>query len=538
MVLLLLLILILLIIFFIVLFILERKVRRLVPGVVRVGGFSPRAVRAPLADPRHPRPRPDRARWHVRALALPSHPKPDPRAALLDDRRNPAPASRHRHLGFSHHPILRPRLRGPQLKHARRALEPEGLRRELVASRGARSFAVEAQRRELAVVFAHEPDVSRSPANGLVETDPHAEVERGHERLNRPRAPSTRGTRVGTRRRPTPNLHRRADAERIRRELRRLGRPAAAAAAARALADARRRQRRTPLAPPAAAAAAAVSDRRQRERRLPRAEEEPRILRRWQPRHRLKCRSVEGVVAVGQPPLRLRNGREHLRDVAHLGPLRVGLGARRGVHGDVVRGGCDPSRHPPPRMPDGDTAGGARPSGDHARSRATTSGRWFGWMTTRVDSSEVDLRGRVSSGKGTPPSPSSPWSSASSSFALAGLARASSTSETHPAGPSMSAGFCRVWRGRGGRSVSDSGGGCGIQGLGGSENPRRQKCNNEVGRTRMHTLLSWPTAMRFSCDQATAPGYGEGVSRSTRSQGMIDPHPHPRAASSEAAVAF
>ena len=53
----------------------------------------------------------------------------------------------------------------------------------------------------------------------------------------------------------------------------------------------------------------------------------------------------------------------------------------------------------------------------------------------------------------------------------------------------------------------------------------------------MHTLLSWPTAMRFSCDHATAPGYGEGVSRSTRSQGMIDPHPHPRAASSEA-VAF
>ena len=146
--------------------------------------------------------------------------------ALLDECRNPTPASRHRHLGFSHHPILPPTLRGPQLKHARRTLEPEGLRRELVASRGARSLAVEAQRRELAVVFADEPDASRSPANGLVETDPHAEVERGHERLNRPRAPSTRGTRVGTRRRTTPNLHRRADAERICRKLRRLGRPA------------------------------------------------------------------------------------------------------------------------------------------------------------------------------------------------------------------------------------------------------------------------------------------------------------------------
>jgi hypothetical protein len=32
----------------------------------------------------------------------------------------------------------------------------------------------------------------------------------------------------------------------------------------------------------------------------------------------------------------------------------------------------------------------------------------------------------------------------------------------------------------------------------------------------MHTLLSCPTAMRLSCDHATAPGYGDGV------------HPHPK----------
>lgn len=33
----------------------------------------------------------------------------------------------------------------------------------------------------------------------------------------------------------------------------------------------------------------------------------------------------------------------------------------------------------------------------------------------------------------------------------------------------------------------------------------------------MHTLLSCPTAMRLSCDHATAPGYGEGFWRSGRS---------------------
>jgi hypothetical protein len=50
----------------------------------------------------------------------------------------------------------------------------------------------------------------------------------------------------------------------------------------------------------------------------------------------------------------------------------------------------------------------------------------------------------------------------------------------------------------------------------------------EGGRTRMHTLLSCPTAMRLSCDHATVPGYGDGVSRSARSQGMMNPHPHPK----------
>ena len=82
---------------------------------------------------------------------------------------------------------------------------------------------------------------------------------------------------------------------------------------------------------------------------------------------------------------------------------------------------CEPdataSRHPPPprtSSPDDSSEdAGARPSGDHAISRATTSGRWFGWRTARVESSAVDLRGVGSGGKGTPASSSSSSSASS-----------------------------------------------------------------------------------------------------------------------------
>eukprot|EP00982_Pelagococcus_subviridis_P001852 14665-Pelagococcus_subviridis.AAC.1 len=50
-----------------------------------------------------------------------------------------------------------------------------------------------------------------------------------------------------------------------------------------------------------------------------------------------------------------------------------------------------------------------------------------------------------------------------------------------------------------------------------SKDKDRTDGNSPVGRTRTHTERSWPTAMKFSFDHATAPaGYWFGASRSAR----------------------
>ena len=281
---------------------------------------------------------------YLEALALPLRAQLDPHAALLDNRRDPPAAAGERHLGVALDrflPLLAPprgrRLRGPEPVRPRRALVNEGLRRELVAS-----DVVQSKRRELARVFNRQPEIPALPAGGLGEPYPDAEVERGNEGLDHTRAPSTGGPTLGGVGRRRANLNSRAHSQRVSRNvLRRRG------ARLHALRRGERRARDGGSSP---RTVGRRRGRRQRGRCLPRAHE-LRLERHERLRSvgdfvrlvRLEPRAkVELVAATAlEPPVTFRGGHEHLRDVQHLAPLRVGLRGWGRVHGDVVRAGRD-----------------------------------------------------------------------------------------------------------------------------------------------------------------------------------------------------
>jgi hypothetical protein len=169
------------------------------------------------------------------------------------------------------------------------------------------------------------------------------------------------------------------------------------------------------------------------------------------------------------------------------------------------------SRQPPPPV-DGERGARSIPSGDQAISLGETSGL----DDRRVIAMDVSRRASRRRSRSFLARVPRRKTSTSSSDASSSVSTVSSRRRTYPTEPLMSAGFYS--RGRCGR-VQDE-----------VRTKLEFSCGTKLefssgtsdGRTTTHAERSWPTAMKFSFDQATAPpAYWLGTSLSARSRDDI-----------------